>query len=153
MPPFKAAMPRSIGEEGEAFLRAAGHGRRLVIVDSSYDIPDGVNKFSYMGNPDGVFLAGRVLKDIMEACPVEGPVAFMAQPAAETEEAEADAPVLNERIVKELGLTAIPLVPKGEGGFYESANGIIPNLPPIFCITASEEAYDCIMAHVGHSQT
>ncbi len=152
MPPLKGALSRNFAHEASGILTRVGHGRLLVIGDSSLDFPDKAEMFYYLGNNAGDSSAAAVLNEIATACPLDDDVEIRYMVSDSGDNREHIAPDRNRSAIAEIGFHAIDLTREGEGGFYEFIRGTDPTRPPIYCRTASAFAYDCIAATIGHSQ-
>jgi hypothetical protein len=152
MPPLKNALTRNFSREASGLLTRVGHGRLLVIGDSSLDMPDDTKPMYYLGNKRGDLSVAAAFTDLASACPIdrEIPVKFMLPDGGEI--GGYRAPGANKAAIQDLGFTAVGLVREGTGGFYELSEGTSPSRPPLYLLTASEFAYDCIIATIGHSQ-
>ncbi len=152
MPPLKKALSRNFSRNASGLLIEKGHGRLLVFGDSGLDVPDTAQVFYYLGNTRGDISVAAAFTEVEDACPLDKdvPVNFMLKD--EKDDAERPAPDRNKEIIEGLGFKAVGLVKDGKGGFYEVSNGADPARPPIYCLTASKFAYDCIIATIGHSQ-
>lgn len=153
MPPLKEALPRNFSREASGILTMVGHGRLLVIGDSSLDIPDRAQYFYYLGNTEGDISAAAAFKDLQGSCPIdEGVTIRYMEPDSGLDAEVFPAPKRNASMLKELGYKALGYQKGGPSGFYEFSKGTDPTKPPIYCLTASSSAFDCIAATIGHSQ-
>jgi hypothetical protein len=156
MPPLKKALSRHFSREASGLFTVVGHGRLLVIGDSSLDVPDNARGNGrvvyYLGNEQGDLSAAAAFTEIADACPIDtkAPVRFMLPDKGDQ---GSPAPVRNKEVIEGLGFEALGLGREGENGFYELAKGPDPTKLPIYCLTGSRFAYDCIIATIGHSQT
>lgn len=152
MPPLKEALSRNFSREASGLLTEVGHGRLLVIGDSSLDVPDAARIIYYLGNERGDITAAAALEEIVAACPIDPDISIRYMEQDEGDEEHRIAPARNLETIKKLGFKAVGLVKDGKGGFYEFAAGTDPTKPPVYCLTGSRFAYDCIVATIGHSQ-
>lgn len=152
MPPLNRELSRNFSRNASGLFTRVGHGRFLIIGDSSLDIPDSIEPIYYLGNEEGDITAAAALIEIATACPLDKdvPVRYMAKDKSDREERAA--PGRNEETIETLGFKAIGLVKDGPSGFYEFSKGTDLAKPPIYCLTASRFAYDCMAATIGHSQ-
>jgi L-fucose mutarotase/ribose pyranase (RbsD/FucU family) len=152
MPPLKAELSRNFSRDAIGLLTRAGHNRLLVICDTSFDVPDGAPEFYYLGNKRGDISAAAALQEIAAACPLDlaVPARFMLPDADDT--ADHTAPPRNQAAIEALAIAAKGLVRQGSEGFYQFSKGSDPAKPTIYCLTASDFAYDNIAVSLGHSQ-
>jgi hypothetical protein len=154
MPPLKEALSRNFSRNTSGLLTSVGHGRLLVIGDSSLDPPDNALDIAYyLGNSRGDISGAAAFSELAAACPIDmaQPVIYM-KPDADDEDTH-EAPIRNANIIENLGFKAVGYVKDGEGGFYERAQSTDPTRPPIYLLTASAFAYDCIALTIGHLQS
>jgi hypothetical protein len=161
MPPQMEKLSRRFSRNANGLLTMVGHGRRLIIADSSFDPPDrSVSNdliFYYLGNREGDLSAGAVFNEISKAYPVEqgDGVRFMLpdhDPEGEWTPDQFSAPNHNKEVITGLGFSAIGIVKDGPNGFYEFANSADSNHAPLVCFTGSELSFDCIATDMGHLQ-
>lgn len=159
MPPLKSALSRRFSRNASGLLTEAGHGRLIIIGDSSLDVPDYARnnpqyEMYYLGNKEGKLTAAAALLELAVACPIDEDMAirFMLPDGGEAELENFEAPKNNKAAIEALEHTPEGLVKDGPDGFYEFANGANPRKSPLYLLTAGELAYDCIAVTVGHSQ-
>lgn len=162
MPPL-IGIDRGIDGEMLKALEEIGHGAQIVVVDASYDIPEGAQTVSYHGDS-----SARALTGILKLVPVDendvwtltgkkvGKVVAMLPDPPETEcaalaELREAFPLGNGPVL--VGATRFGQEhEKGvtKRGFYAAAND--PEKHTLFVRTRDEKAYACAMFAVGHSQ-
>jgi L-fucose mutarotase/ribose pyranase (RbsD/FucU family) len=163
MPPFRKGpivVDRRFDGEALHALRDAGHGRRINIVDASYDTPEGATKIRFPGS------SADALSGIVRLIPIEaGEVTYMQpDPEADTDIART-AGKRFERVVKSLAEQENPikielneryrengaeLAESGRPGFYSLAN--TGNEQRIFVVTVDSLPFACASLVIGHSQ-
>lgn len=159
MPPLKG-IDRGLNGEALMALEESGHGRRLAIVDASYDIPREAQSVDYRGQT-----SAEALKGILALVPYEpGTMVVMVSPSEVTEGSAADRShdafqeALDELFPAEQypnseGMECSVLVPPkgwpGEGdGFYDLVN----HEHTLFVRTPDRLPFACISFIIGHSQ-
>jgi hypothetical protein len=152
MPPLHHALSRNFSREASGLLTRVGHNRLLVICDTSFDVPEAALHFYYLGNKAGDISGAAALDEIAAACPLDVAIPARYMLPDEDDAADHSAPPRNHAAAQALGLTATGLVRLGTGGFYEFARGIDATKPTIYCLTASDFAYDNIAVSIGASQ-
>lgn len=161
MPPLKG-IDRGLTGEALKALEESGHGRRIAIVDPSYNIPKWAQVIDYRGPNSAQALLG-----IVKLVPVETeePIVFMRfdpseedKPVAaqayrnftETEYSEEISPFrVNKAVLPRLDQDAIEQG-KGDIGFYSIANNEAENT--LFIRTPDTLPYACVTFVIGHSQ-
>ena len=151
MPPPKG-IDRGLDGTALKALEEAGHGRRVVIVDPSYDIPPNVEVVNYHGDS-----SSNALRGILQLMPVDdGYLTIMDRDEStvleghlDTEQNEND---MFDEIAEEFDL--IPCYVKrlddDKSGFYSQAN--TTETRSLFIRTRDTRAYACAMFVLGHSQ-
>ncbi|HTB49205.1 MAG TPA: hypothetical protein VK712_03925 [Verrucomicrobiae bacterium] len=167
MPPFRQGpieVDRRLDGEALHELREVGHGRRITIVDASYDIPDGVKTIKFPGS------SAEALLGIVRLVPLEeGSVVEYMRPDPSLEESSQTviaarvafrkaAEALDEQAGR-IGINLYPLYRKdedeaaqnsGDPGFYSVANN--EGQRHLFVRTIDDLPFACASFVVGHSQ-
>ena len=157
MPPQIDKLSRNFSRNASGLLTMAGHGRRLIVADSSYDLPDRsvANNlvFYYLGNRQGDLSAARALFEIAKAYPIDSDAGVVYMTVdSHLDPNEFTAPRHNLNVIGSMGHTAIGKLKDGLNGFYEHANNSDPVHAPLVCLTGSELSFDCVSVDLDHLQ-
>ena len=155
MPPLKG-IDRGLTGRALKALEESGHGRRLAIVDASYNIPRWAQVIDYRGET-----STEALKGILRLIPVEGNLGIMVPDTTDSsggiqgergpfvdEAVEEAAKVLEGRTVDFLDRFDRD---SGKLGFYSVANN--PAEDTLYIRTPDRLPYACATMLIGHMQT
>jgi hypothetical protein len=160
MPPLKG-IDRGLTGEALKALEESGHGRRIAIVDASYDIPRSAQKVDYRGQSSAQALLG-----VLKLAPIENKSLTIMGPDGD---AQADDPELAWQASRDIeeayrsidwgeefpgGANLARRLDEDQGatvqeGFYTIAN----SSDTLFIRTPDTLPYACATFLVGHSQT
>jgi len=153
MPPLKG-IDRGLNGEALKALEESGHGRRIAVVDASYNIPRWSQAIDYNGKTSVEALVG-----ILKLVPHEGNILLMKPDSDVTEYGDGPfcdiaATEVDEALgyPKQFGILRLDTIENDEEvpGFYSTAND--ESVDTLFIRTRDTMAFACATFVVGHSQ-